>query len=555
MLLHVTIKNIVLIQSLTLDFQKGFCVLTGETGAGKSILLDSLGLVLGNKASTRLIRSGEQQGTVVAAFDISRNDAVQQLLKQHAIISGDELLIKRVIFASGKSKAMINDEAVSTKLLQQIAPCLVEIHGQHDQKHLFEAQKHREMYDLFCGNMPLTAKLSKAYQQWREAEKAYHALIEQAEQARRDEDYLRHVCAELEALAPEVDEDVTLADKRQAMMSVSKVFDALDDISKQMTEKYDVMQAIYGAEKVIARLPASVDETLFAPTSEALARAQIELEEVFSSMDVIRSSIGFDERELAAIEERLFELRDMARKYHIPVSELPNYAKTVQDNIQTLDNAEAEIAKADTHRKELQATYHTLAKQLSDIRHEKAQHFSDAIEKELKPLKMENARFKVALTPLEESHWAEHGIEHVEFAVQTNQGSPFGPVKHIASGGEMSRFMVALKVVMAEKNIVPTMIFDEIDTGIGGATSDAVGRRLSMLAKNVQVMCVTHQPQVAGYGNGHFRIEKQLRDGKMSTSVRVIDMDEKIEELARMLAGEQITDAAREAAKKLINVA
>ncbi len=553
MLQHLTIKNIVLIESLHIEFTKGLCVLTGETGAGKSILLDSLGLALGEKSSSRYVRSGQAQGMVTASFDISSNVQAKNFLAANDLEYEDDLLLRRVVFETGKSKAYINDAPVSAKLLQNLASTLVEIHGQHDQKNLFNAQKHREMFDLYAGNHAISVDVKAAFQAWKKVEKKYAELCEQAENARRDEDYLRHVCEELKHLSPEVDEDVQLAERRTQMMSVSKIFDVVDDVSKQVTKKTDVMHALFSAEKILTRLPHNIDESLFKPLVEALERAAIEMQEVLTNLDEIRDNVTFDEKELEELEDRLFLLRDMARKYNIPVSELATYADQIKEKIQTLDTSEAEIQALNVERKELREVYITTAKRLTASRKAKTSEFSVSIEAELKPLKMENCKFNVELHHLEEVQWNEQGMEGMEFLVQTNPGSPFGPIKNIASGGEMSRFMVSLKVVLADKNTVPTMIFDEIDTGIGGATSDAVGRRLAILGDSVQVMCVTHQPQVAGYGSCHLRIEKQMVDKKMQTSVYVINQGEKIEELARMLAGENVTDEARAAARNLIN--
>jgi DNA repair protein RecN (Recombination protein N) len=551
MLQNLTIKNIVLIESLQIPFEAGLCVLTGETGAGKSILLDALGLAMGKRAEARLVRHGEDKGSVVAGFDISDRKDIEALLIEHDIEPEDQLLLKRTITKEGKSKAFVNDEPVSVNFLQKLAEQLIEIHGQHDQRGLMDASTHRIVLDSYAGAGKQVTTVRANYHAWQTAAKELQSLKDAADKAREEEEYLRHVLDELIKLAPQEGEEDELASARTALMSSEKIMATLNDCLGQLTGKHNVQSALSSAERVLHRSSVP-DAEIFEPALQALDRAGVEVAEAITAIEATARDLDMDPTSLEDTEERLFALRAAARKYNVPVDGLSEYADEVAAQIHLIESQDQQLGALEAQTAELRTSFIGNAEKLSELRKKFATKISTHIGKELTPLKMENAALQAGVEPLAEPDWNEYGQDRVRFLVRTNPGSPFGAMGKIASGGELSRFMLALKVVLSGVNSVPTMIFDEIDTGIGGATADAVGKRLGKLGEACQVLCVTHQPQVASYGAHHLKIQKTSKANSTTTHVRVLGSDDRTEEIARMLAGENITGEARAAAEKLM---
>ena len=551
MLLSLSVRNVVLIDSLDIDFGEGFCVFTGETGAGKSILLDSLGLAIGKRAESRLVRSGEEKASVTAQFDVTSE--IKNILSEHDIDDG-ELIIRRVIHSDGKSKCFINDNPASLSLVQEIASKLIEIHGQHDQRGLLDNSTHIKVLDAYGRLEADLEKVGSSYKIMKEAKKKYEETAMLAEKAKREEDYLRHVVKELEALDPKQGEEEELTTQRAMLMNAEKILDSLKDSMNELSGNVDIESSIRSAERVLSRNNEKAGGA-FGPAIEALDKAGNEIGEAIAIMDSIGRDLDVDGTKLEQVEERLFALKDLGRKYNKQVDELADYREEVRAQINLIESQDEELGKLKIELENALNQYIKYSSQLSEKRKKLAKEFEDKVMEELKPLKMENSRFKVEISPLEEEKYGASGIDKISFVVSTNPGSPFGNLAKIASGGELSRFMLALKVVLSDVRSVPTIIFDEIDTGIGGAVADAVGKRLKLLSKNFQVMCVTHQPQVASYGAKHFRIEKSGKDGKVATSVEELSETAKKEEIARMLAGASITKEARAAAGKLMGVA
>ncbi len=555
MLKSLTIKNIVLIDRLEIPFEQGLCVLTGETGAGKSILLDALGLALGKRAEARLVRHGQEQGSVIASFEIENDPRIKEILKEQAIEPEDMLVLKRVVFADGKSKAFVNGEPVNQSFLQSLAQSLIEIHGQHEQRGLLDVATHIQTLDAYAKDSALLKQVRAAFKHWKESCAAYEDLKEKAEKAKEEEEYLRHVLQELEQLNVQEGEEESLADRRSLLMNSEKIIATLNEALEYLTGKHDVQSSLASAERILHRNITESSSDIFEPALQALDRASIEISEALECIEHTAEEVDIDASELNDTEERLFAIRAAARKYNVPADGLSEYAKQVAQSVELIESQDSQLQALEQQMEEALRQYDALAQNISQIRHDYASKMEQHIAKELAPLKMENAALQVKIEPLEQAQWNENGQDRVSFLVRTNPGSPFGSLGKIASGGELSRFMLAMKVILSGVYSVPTMIFDEIDTGIGGATADAVGKRLGKLGQSVQVLCVTHQPQVASYGNHHLRISKKS-DGKVTTtSVELLDDIKRKEEVARMLAGELVTDEARAAAHKLMSSA
>lgn len=552
MLLSLSIKNIVLVDSLNIPFEAGFSVLTGETGAGKSILLDALNLALGNRAEARLVRSGEKQGEVSAEFFIKNNKQIKPILDEQGIEAEDNLILRRVVYADGKSKAFINDSPVSLNLINQVAENLVEYHGQHDQRGLLNSANHIKILDSFGSLGNESASIGKVFHKWKEIESDLAETRAAVAKARADEEYLRHVYDELVKLSPEDGEEEKLAEQRTMMMNRGKIIEALKAALNELSDEVDVTDAIRKAERVLDRNSAQSGGK-FITALAALERAGNEVSEAIAAIEKTASEVEMDEATLESVEERLFSLRAASRKYGKPVGDLSAYAKEVAGQINLIESQDEKLAALEKAAEISKKKYSILASELSKKRSASAKKLEKSVEAELAPLKMAGSKFKVKVEDLPEEQWRESGIDKVAFEVSTNPGAPFGPISKIASGGELSRFMLALKVALSDVNSIPTLIFDEIDTGIGGAVADAVGKRLSKLAKNFQVMCVTHQPQVASYGQHHMRVEKSGKGGQVITKLKILSDVERKEEIARMLAGASVTDEARAAALKLMS--
>ena len=552
MLVELSIRDIVLIEQLTIRFERGLAVLTGETGAGKSILLDALSLALGGRGDASLVRHGAVQGQVVAVFDLSPSDPLRALLDEAGIDAdpGEPVFLKRIQSADGRTRAFINDQSVSVTTLSALGQRLVEIHGQHDDRALVDPAMHRDLIDAFGGLQGDAAHLAGLFRTWRGLERHLAEQRARVDAAMREADFLRASVDELTRLAPETGEEDALAEKRAAMMRAEKVAGDLNDAHETLSGAASPVPGIAGLLRRLERKAADVPG-MFTDVNEHLARALDHLAEAQNLIERAVNEADHDPRALERVEERLFGLRAAGRKYGVPVADLPALAVRMADDLAALDAGEERLAALGAEAAAAREAFDRAATALSAERRTAAGHLADAVMAELPALKLEKARFLAEITTDPEAR-AEAGIDTVEFHVQTNPGTRPGPMMKVASGGELSRFLLALKVALADRGSAPTLVFDEIDTGVGGAVADAIGARLARLAETVQVLSVTHAPQVAARARHHFLIAKgQGRDAVVATSVREMDEAARLEEIARMLAGAQVTDEARAAARTL----
>ncbi len=555
MLSRLSIRDIVLIDRLDIDFAEGLAVLTGETGAGKSILLDAFALALGGRGDQALVRQGVEQGQVTAVFDVARDHPARALLKADDIPAEDELILRRVQLADGRTRAFINDQPVSVQVLKLLGTALVEIHGQHDERALVDAGTHRRLLDAFGGLEVQAAKVETLWDARREAHAAADAHRAEADRAKREGDWLRHAVDELNKLAPQAGEETALAERRTSMMQAEKVSEDLRDAHDVIAGPNSTVPALSG---VIRRLERRTTQApgLVEPTVKALDAALAALDETRNQLEAALRTADFDPAELERIEERLFALRAAGRKYNVPVDELAALARKYNADIALIDAGEEKLKALLAAAAQAEAAYRSAAQALSQARGKAAGALDKAVNGELKPLKLERAKFTTQVESDADAP-GPNGIDRVEFWVQTNPGTRPGPLMKVASGGELARFLLALKVVLADRGSAPTLVFDEIDTGVGGAVADAIGLRLAKLGRGVQVLAVTHAPQVAARADRHYLIAKDaLEKGKrVATRVTELAAERRREEIARMLAGAEITKEARAAAERLIKAA
>ena len=554
MLATLTIRDIVLIDRLELKFQPGLGALTGETGAGKSILLDALGLALGARSDARLVRHGAPQASVSAAFTVAPDHDACRVLGEHDIDDNEgALVLRRVLSSDGRSRAFVNDEPVSRALLRRVGETLVEIHGQFESRQLLDATHHRALLDAFGDLQALLDCVREARTGWRSVTQRLSAATADLAGARRDEEYLKHVAAELDAVDPRRGEEQELAERRHVLMNAEKLIQAMDEAGRALGgDGQSVGTVIRAASRALERVAAKADGKLDA-TIAALDRAASETEEAAALLDHAVADLDLDPGGLEAVEERLFTLRALARKHGCAVDALPDLREAMAARLASIEDGSAMIEQLAAEEAEARRTYVDLAGRLSVARIEAAGRLDAAVAVELEPLRLGKARFLTVIERIDEEEWGDHGWDRVTFAVATNPGAPPGPLHRIASGGELARFMLALKVVLLRADPVPTLIFDEVDAGIGGAVAAAVGERLARLAAEVQVLVVTHSPQVAARGAYQWRVSKMLDADGARTSVHVLDAMERKEEIARMLAGARITEEARAAADSLLN--
>lgn len=551
MLAHLTIRDIVLIERLEIDFERGLSVLTGETGAGKSILLDALSLALGGRGDASLVRSGATQGQVTAVFDIAGDHPVRALLAENEIEDDGDLILRRVQNADGRTRVFVNDRPASVTLMRDLGHMLVEIHGQHDERALVDASSHRELLDSFGGLGADARRCAAAWRGWRDAETELSRHRARVEAAAREAEYLRASAAELAKLDPQPGEETELADLRAGMMRSEKVAteiaDARDVLSGSDSPLPQLANLMRRLERKSAEAPGMLEEVV-----KLLDEALISLDAAQSGIEAALRATEFDPKALERAEERLFGLRAASRKYSVPVDDLAELRAKMEADLADLDAGEERLGALAEKAVEAKAAYDKTAAKLSEARRKSANQLAKAVMAELPALKLERAEFIVNIeTDPEERQ--EAGIDSVEFWVRTNPGTRAGPIMKVASGGELSRFLLALKVALADRGSAPTLVFDEIDSGVGGAVADAIGRRLSRLARGVQVLSVTHAPQVAARADTHFLISKSAKNGSTSTRVAVMDEGQRREEIARMLAGERITEEARAAADRLLS--
>lgn len=551
MLTGLTIRDVVLIEKLRLEFAGGLSVLTGETGAGKSILLDSLGLALGRRADAKLVRPGAERATVTATFDLSGDHAVHALLAEHDLPTEDRLLLRRTVSAEGRSKAYINDEPVGIALLKRVGETLVEIQGQFDQQGLMDPATHIDLLDAYGALGPMRAETGRLFEAWRAARKALATAASDADAARREEEYLRFAADELDRLAPQIGEEAELAARRGLLQNAEKLTEALTAAAEHLTGQSGADAGLRQAQRALDRVADSMGEALNEPIA-GLDRAAVEIEEVIAQLNRIGSELDADSGGLEAAEERLFALRDIARKHGTEPDALPALREEFSRRLAMIDAGEETLAALERDAAQAREAFEHAAEALTVARRRTAERLDAAVNAELPPLKLERARFATEILPLDPEKWGASGRDRVGFTVTTNPGMPGGPLDKIASGGELSRFLLAIKVALAEVGTVPTLVFDEVDSGVGGATAAAVGERLGRLAEGLQILVVTHSPQVAARGASHWRVAKAAgADGTIATSVEQLSAADRREELARMLSGAQITDEARAAADRL----
>ncbi len=552
MLVQLAIRDIVLIDRLELDFGAGLTVLTGETGAGKSILLDAFSLALGGRGDGGLVRSGQPQGQVTAVFDPPANHPARKVAAEQELAVDGDLILRRVQMADGRSRAFVNDQPVSIQALRAIGRELVEIHGQHDDRALVDPAFHRVLVDAYGGLEQLADKTRTAHGDMRRAEKALAEERLAVEAARKEADFLRHAHEELSKLDPHPGEEERLAGERAAMMQAEKVVGDLRDAQESVSGDGSPLSTLSAALRRLDRRAAQAP-ALIEPALKALDAALTALDAAQQTIDQALRDAQFDPRALERVEERLFALRAAARKYAAPVENLSALAEKFAADLAALDASEARLVSLGKAREAAAAHFSACARELSAARKKVAKGLDRAVTAELPPLKLGQAQFTTQIVT-EEAQAGAEGADRVEFWVQTNPGARPGPLMKVASGGELSRFMLALKVVLADRGSAPTLVFDEIDSGAGGAAADAIGQRLARLAAGVQVLSVTHAPQVAARATTHLRISKALADkGKrVATSVAPLEDEHRREEIARMLAGATITDEARAAAAILM---
>lgn len=552
MLIQLSIRDIVLIERLDLSFEKGLSVLTGETGAGKSILLDSLSLALGGRGDGGLVRHGLDKGQVTAVFDVPGQHPVRLLLRENGLDDDGDLIFRRVQSADGRTKASINDQPVSVQLMRQAGQMMVEIHGQHDDRALVDINAHRTLLDAFTGLTDEVVRLGELYKTWRDAERALKTHKARVEAAAREADYLRASVEELQGLNPRDGEEDELAEQRARMQKSERIAgdiaEACEFLNGNASPVPLIASLVRRLERKSHEAPGLLEETvqLLDTALDNLSNAQMEAEAALRRTE-------FDPRELERVEERLFGLRAASRKYSVAVAELPALAQKMIADLADLDAGEERLVQLEKVAGEAHAAYDKAARAISAKRQNGAGALADAVMAELPALKLERARFMVNVTADPETASAE-GIDTVEFHVQTNPGTRPGPIMKVASGGELSRFLLALKVALADRGSAPTLVFDEIDTGVGGAVADAIGQRLKRLSDKVQVLSVTHAPQVAARAATHLLISKGPVEGsdKIATRVATMTPEHRAEEIARMLSGASVTDEARAAAARLL---
>ena len=550
MLLRLVIKDVVIINHLELDFSKGLSTLTGETGAGKSILLDSLQLALGGRADVGLIRSGQNQASVTAVF---HPRGLAEQLDALGLIpdDDDELRLRRILNADGKSRAYINDTPVSARVLRDLGSELVEIQGQFEQHGLLAPSRHRAVLDSFARLEPLASTVAKSFEDWKEAAQRLAEEQAQLDKDRQEQDYLQHVAKELADAAPQDGEHDALADQRQRLQQADKMSEFLQEALSMLQADVGIERLLHQALRVLGRAP-SLLAAQVAPSLAALEQAADLIAEALGQIEALANEQNGDPFELERVAERLFLLKDLARKNDCDPNALPQVLAQLEGQLSAIEQADETLQRLSNEVASLRRRYNELADQLGDKRRKAAAKLDKAIKAELAPLKLERAQVETRVQELAEEAWGPQGKQSVQFLVAMNQGEALAPIGKVASGGELSRFLLALKVVLAGVNPVPTLVFDEVDSGLGGATADAVGERLDRLADHLQLLTITHSPQVAARASTHYHVAKADKKGKTETKVRLLSPEERVEEIARMLSGSTITDEARAAAQALL---
>jgi DNA repair protein RecN (Recombination protein N) len=563
MLTALSIRDVVLIDRLDLSFGPGLTVLTGETGAGKSILLDSLGLALGMRAEAGLVRAGCDQASVAACFSLSADNPALALLTDQGLEGEDEIVLRRIVTKDGRSRAFVNDQPAGVGLLRRIGALLVEVQGQHEQMGLADSASHMMFLDTFGVPAEKRDAVAEAWLGWRQAVHRLDAARVAIESARRDEEWLRHAVDELATMAPRLGEEDQLVADRQRLQQNERQAEAIAAAITELSPRdrrgaAGPAAVLRSASRLLQRLvPAHLADQAN-PARGALAaleRAEEALAEADTILSRLATDADADPRMLEHTEERLFALRAAARKHSVAVVELPALLDQLSERLAHLESGEANLIELEREARETRNQYVASAKVLTNARREAAGRLSDAVMAELPPLRLDKARFLVEVSDVPETSWGTNGADQVLFLIATNPGQEPGPLAKIASGGELARLMLAVKVVLSAGSAVPTLVFDEVDSGVGGATAASVGERLARVAETVQVLVVTHSPQVAARGATHFLVSKAAKGARTATTVEPLTRRDRREEIARMLAGETVTAAARAAAEVLLGAA
>ena len=551
MLRTLSIRNVLLIDRLDLNFVSGLSVLTGETGSGKSILLDALSLALGARANTELISQGADQSTIVAEFETLNKKVINNVLSDYGIYVEKVFSLRRVISIDGRSRAFVDDQLVSATLLRKLASLLVEINGQLESHGLLDQATHRSFVDAYGNYDDLLSQVSSGFETWRIAVNKYEQAKIDFEKTKREEDFIKHTVGELELLNPKEGEEIDLANKRNFLMKAEKSITALQEIFIELDQDNGIESKLRKIIQKVQRL-AEGGGGQFENAITALERALIEINDGVDELENLSRIINLDPLEKEKIEDRLFMLKGIARKHNVDIEDLPNLLTELSEKLATLTNSSKKLDELNSDVITTKTNYKFVADKLTKERQGIIDKLDVSITKELKPLRLDGASFHTRLIPLAQEEWGEYGIESILFEVKTNPNTEPGPINKVASGGELARITLALKVVLAEAYAIPTVIFDEVDAGIGGAAAAAVGDRLSSLARDSQVLVVTHSPQVAAIGNTHFQISKIAKQKGNKTQVIKVDGGVRTEEIARMLSGANVSNEARAAAVRLL---
>lgn len=551
MLTLLAVRNVVLIKALDIEFHAGLTVLTGETGAGKSILLDALGLVLGSRANFSLIGPASDRAEVTAAFAPAADHPAWQIITEAGVDHTDEIIVRRRL-RDGKSSAMINDTPVGLNTIQALGNSMVEIQGQFEGRGLLDISSHRNLLDRFAGHQDLLVEVSSAWDAWQEAKSAWQLADYAQKKAREDEDWLRDAVQQLDELAPEAGEEETLTKERELLANTTRIAEATGQVDSLISGETGALNQIAQAGRALDKIAEAAGPILRDLTA-AIARSEAELDEASRACAAVQSGLEADPDRLGVIDDRLHELRQQARKHNTSVDELPAMHEGLRKQLASIEDADGNLAGLKADMEEKHRVYVAAAEGLTESRKTAGKTLDERVMAELPPLKLDQARFQTLITPLEESAWGKHGADGIRFEAATNPGMDMAAIDKIASGGELARFLLALKVVLTGTTAPMTLIFDEVDAGVGGAVASAVGSRLARLGEDMQTLVITHSPQVAARSRHHYRITKSLDADTAISTTEMLSRDERIDELSRMLAGEQVTAESQAAAVKLLD--